>query len=252
MSLWPFSSRVEQTPPSVPPPPSPTTPQIITPYTPYRQQIDIYTKRCISISDEVKTTNNVSRVIFSHRYNFWGFNPGISYKINGKESGDSKNNTALFIGIILTLGTIFIFGTLWRGYKIASNNLNETQKIKDIFDVCEKKQDDTYLNAHLNKLLEKQLKIDTEILQKQKNYLGSTVLVLTGGISLAIGGLASIPLLITAGIITAIIGGAITLSNVGYFSWKNENLAKEYDSVNSLAKEIQEIFETYKTAFQDA
>ena len=195
----------------------------------------------------------------------------ITYGDKGKKKEDKKDNTlkiaAIVGGIALAMLSVIGVGNSFKNFQAAHKNFNKSLKARNAlsnlqtFSVIKKAEDDGLIYSEsevlpdktvlsgVASLIKKQAKIDTANYRKHFNYAVEFSVILSGSVALAVGGIVSSPLAMTAGFITVIAGTILLLGTWAYCRKNNQEKEAENTKIQTLLSSATANLKQFKPTY---
>jgi hypothetical protein len=139
-------------------------------------------------------------------------------KKTDKEKNEESAKWAMIIGPIVAIAAAFASGYAWKAYSRQTQTANYTNEVQaQAFNALPR----TPVRQSILQLLDHQSQIDSMNSSKITNYFYASIALLIGGGTLAAGGFAAVPMLITAGYVILVASAVIALANLGYH-WNDQ------------------------------
>lgn len=149
-----------------------------------------------------------------------------------KEKNQKKAETAKWVALCVGAVAAVMTGYFWTAFRKTAEMKSSTSNIQNLLDSSawvESGRSGEVLTS-LYKLVGTKLKIDKANYNKARDYLTSSVILLTGAMSAGIGSILVMPVVITAGYIAIAFGGMFLFLTIGtYWSLDEGNRRLHYE-----------------------
>jgi hypothetical protein len=139
-------------------------------------------------------------------------------KKTDKEKKEESAQKAMALGTLVAMAAAFIVA---KTYKTWSAQQGTTTYLAEVQTQAFNALPRTPVKQSILQLLDHQSQIDSTNNSRITNYFYAAIALLVGGGTLAVGGFAAVPMLITAGYVTLLVSAMIAAANLGYH-WNDQ------------------------------
>jgi hypothetical protein len=132
---------------------------------------------------------------------------------------------------------------IFTTYFIAKKALEQSQKIKEVMEAHKNKKELSPIHNQLADIVDKQHSLDEKILSLNTNFLGASVILLSGYGLLMLGALLSSTMIAAAGAIAILMGSVLLFFNQNHFLSEEPKMLHDYSLIS---QRITKLIKTFR------